>query len=84
MDKPLTTNQKYVLAEMRKGRSLCFSQDGDVMWLTGGKPTEFLGPTFDVDVQGLIKRKLIASDPDAGHWTAANAYDITAAGRVST
>lgn len=78
----LSTMKRRILTEMAKGRSLCFSQDGDVCFLSG-HPSEFLKPEADADVQALIKSKLIANKPDAEHWTEDNCFDITPAGRAA-
>lgn len=81
MSKGLSENAVSILRKVEKGRSLCFSQDGDVCFLSG-QPTEFLKPKDDDDVQALIKGKYIANKPDAEHWTEDNCFDITPAGRA--
>lgn len=75
---PLSDKAREVLAKMAGGKSLCFSQDGDLAWLSGLKP---MSAVYDAAIQELMKHKLIASAPDAEHWTEANSFDITEAGR---
>ena len=75
---PLSNHARYLLSKIAAGKSLCFSQDGDLAWLSNMAP---LPPSYDSAIQELIKPKLIDCRSDPEHWTEANCFNITDAGR---
>jgi hypothetical protein len=74
--------ERYILGECAKGRSLCFTEDGEDAFLSG-HPREWLPDEDHMIVKSLITSGMVACDPEPQHWTDANVFDITPAGHAA-